>query len=174
MIAQSKVAGARFFVDDGSALSVPEMRAKAQRLKREHGLDLLVVDYLQLMMGHGRFDNRTQEVSQISRGLKLLAKELQVPIIALSQLSQQPERRTGEMRRPQLADLRESGSLEQDADVVIFLYREELYDPTTEKKGIADVIIAKQRNGPTGDFPLVFLPDHMTFASYSSTPLESF
>ncbi|PYQ37557.1 MAG: replicative DNA helicase [Acidobacteria bacterium] len=174
VIAQSKVAGARFFVDDGSALSVPEMRAKAQRLKREHGLDLLVVDYLQLMMGHGRFDNRTQEVSQISRGLKLLAKELQVPIIALSQLSRQPERRTGELRRPQLADLRESGSLEQDADVVIFLYREELYDPTTEKKGIADVIIAKQRNGPTGDFPLVFLPDHMTFASYSSTPLESF
>jgi len=97
-----------------------------------------------------------------------------VPIIALSQLSRQPERRTGEMRRPQLADLRESGSLEQDADVVIFLYREELYDPTTEKKGIADVIIAKQRNGPTGDFPLVFLPDHMTFASYSSTPLEPF
>jgi replicative DNA helicase len=174
VIAQSKVAGARFFVDDGSALSVPEMRAKAQRLKREHGLDLLVVDYLQLMMGHGRFDNRTQEVSQISRGLKLLAKELHVPIIALSQLSRQPERRTGEMRRPQLADLRESGSLEQDADVVIFLYREELYDPATEKKGIADVLIAKQRNGPTGDFPLVFLADHMTFANYASTALEPF
>ncbi len=174
VIAQSKVAGARFFVDDGSALSVPEMRAKAQRLKREHGLDLLVVDYLQLMMGHGRFDNRTQEVSQISRGLKLLAKELHVPIIALSQLSRQPERRTGEMRRPQLADLRESGSLEQDADVVIFLYREELYDPSTEKKGIADILIAKQRNGPTGDFPLVFLADHMTFANYASTALEPF
>jgi replicative DNA helicase len=174
VIAQSKVAGGRFFVDDGPALSVPEMRAKAQRLKREHGLDLLVVDYLQLMMGHGRFDNRTQEVSQISRGLKLLAKELHVPIIALSQLSRQPERRTGEMRRPQLADLRESGSLEQDADVVIFLYREELYDPATEKKGIADVLIAKQRNGPTGDFPLVFLADHMTFANYASTALEPF
>src|SRR5437660_4257387 len=107
VIAQSKVAGARFFVDDGSALSVPEMRAKAQRLKREHGLDLLVVDYLQLMMGHGRFDNRTQEVSQISRGLKRLAKELQVPIIALSHLSRQPERGTGEVRRPQVAGLRE-------------------------------------------------------------------
>ncbi len=174
VLAQSKVAGARFFVDDGSALSVPEMRAKAQRLKREHGLDLLIVDYLQLMMGHGRFDNRTQEVSQISRGLKLLAKELKVPILALSQLSRQPERRTGELRRPQLADLRESGSLEQDADVVIFLYREELYDKDTERKGIADVIVAKQRNGPTGDFPLVFLADHMTFMNYAGPALEQF
>jgi replicative DNA helicase len=174
VLAQSKVAGARFFIDDGSALTVPEMRAKAQRLKREHGLDLLVVDYLQLMMGHGRFDNRTQEVSQISRGLKLLAKELKVPVLALSQLSRQPERRTGELRRPQLADLRESGSLEQDADLVVFLYREELYDRDTERKGIADVIVAKQRNGPTGDFPLVFLADHMTFANYAGPALEPF
>ena len=133
------------------------MRAKAQRLKREKGLDLLIVDYMQLMAGHGRFDNRTQEVSMISRGLKLLAKELRVPIIALSQLSRQPEQRKGELRKPQLADLRDSGSIEQDADVVVFLYREELYDKETERKGIADVIIAKQRNGPTGDFPLVFL-----------------
>ena len=169
--AQSKIAGANFFLDDGAVLSVPEMRAKAQRLKREKGLDLLVVDYLQLMMGHGRFDNRTQEVSQISRGLKLLAKELRVPILALSQLSRQPEQRKGEMRKPQLADLRDSGSLEQDADVVVFLYREELYDKDTERKGIADVIIAKQRNGPTGDFPLVFLADHMTFANYAGPAL---
>jgi replicative DNA helicase len=165
--AQSKIAGANFFLDDGAALNVPEMRAKGQRLKREKGLDLLVVDYLQLMMGHGRFDNRTQEVSQISRGLKLLAKELRVPILALSQLSRQPEQRKGELRKPQLADLRDSGSLEQDADVVVFLYREELYNKETERKGIADVIIAKQRNGPTGDFPLVFLADHMTFANYA-------
>lgn len=165
--AQTKIAGANFYLDDGATLSVPEMRAKAQRLKREKGLDLIVVDYLQLMMGHGRFDNRTQEVSQISRGLKLLAKELRVPIVALSQLSRQPEQRKGEMRKPQLADLRDSGSLEQDADVVVFLYREELYDRDTERKGIADVIIAKQRNGPTGDFPLVFLADHMTFANYA-------
>ncbi len=165
--AQTKISGANFFLDDGAALSVPEMRAKAQRLKREKGLDLIVVDYLQLMMGHGRFDNRTQEVSQISRGLKLLAKELRVPILALSQLSRQPEQRKGELRRPQLADLRDSGSLEQDADVVVFLYREELYDRETERKGIADVLIAKQRNGPTGDFPLVFLADHMTFANYA-------
>ncbi|HTO74439.1 MAG TPA: replicative DNA helicase [Thermoanaerobaculia bacterium] len=165
--AQAKIAGANFFLDDGAALSVPEMRAKAQRLKREKGLDLIIVDYMQLMMGHGRFDNRTQEVSQISRGLKLLAKELRVPIVALSQLSRQPEQRKGELRKPQLADLRDSGSIEQDADVVIFLYREELYDRDTERKGIADVIIAKQRNGPTGDFPLVFLADHMTFANYA-------
>jgi len=172
--AQTRIAGASFFVDDSAALNVPEMRAKAQRLKREKGLDLLMVDYMQLMAGHGRFDNRTQEVSMISRGLKLLAKELHVPIIALSQLSRQPEQRKGELRKPQLADLRDSGSIEQDADVVIFLYREELYDKETERKGIADVIIAKQRNGPTGDFPLVFLGDHMTFANYAggAAPVE--
>lgn len=170
--AQSKIAGANFFVDDSASLSVPTMRAKAQQLKREKGLDLLFVDYLQLMAGHGRFDNRTQEVSQISRGLKILAKELRVPVVALSQLSRQPERRTGELRKPQLADLRESGSLEQDSDVVIFLYREELYDRDTERKGIADVLIAKQRNGPTGDFPLVFLADHMTFANYAGPALQ--
>jgi replicative DNA helicase len=170
VLAQSKIHATRFFVDDSAALNVPEMRAKAQRLKREKGLDLLMVDYMQLMAGHGRFDNRTQEVSMISRGLKLLAKELRVPIIALSQLSRQPEQRKGELRKPQLADLRDSGSIEQDADVVVFLYREELYDRETERKGIADVIIAKQRNGPTGDFPLVFLGDHMTFANYAGSP----
>ena len=165
--AQARISGASFYVDDSAALNVPEMRAKSQRLKREKGLDLLIVDYMQLMAGHGRFDNRTQEVSMISRGLKLLAKELRVPIIALSQLSRQPEQRKGELRKPQLADLRDSGSIEQDADVVVFLYREELYDKETERKGIADVIISKQRNGPTGDFPLVFLGDHMTFANYA-------
>ncbi len=170
VLAQSKIHGARFYIDDSAALNVPEMRAKGQRLKREHGLDLLIVDYMQLMAGHGRFDNRTQEVSMISRGLKLLAKELRVPIIALSQLSRQPEQRKGELRKPQLADLRDSGSIEQDADMVIFLYREELYDKETERKGIADVIIAKQRNGPTGDFQVVFLGDHMTFANYAGGP----
>ena len=167
VMAQSKVAGASFFIDDSAGLTVPMMRAKAQRLKREKGLDLIVVDYLQLMAGHGRFDNRTQEVSQISRGLKLLAKELRIPVLALSQLSRQPEQRKGDQRKPQLADLRDSGSLEQDADVVIMLYREELYDRETERKGIADVIIAKQRNGPTGDFETVFLPDHMSFRNYA-------
>ncbi len=167
VLAQTTIAGANFFIDDSAAVTVPLMRAKAQRLQREKGLDLIFVDYLQLMAGHGRFDNRTQEVSQISRGLKLLAKELKVPIVALSQLSRQPEKRTGDQRKPQLADLRDSGSLEQDADVVVMLYREELYDRNTERKGIADVIIAKQRNGPTGDFELVFLPDHMTFRNYA-------
>ncbi len=165
--AQTKIARTKFFIDDSAALTVPEMRAKGQRLKREHGLDLLVVDYIQLMAGHGRFDNRTQEVSQISRGLKLLAKELRVPILALSQLSRQPEQRKGDQRKPQLADLRDSGSIEQDADLVIFLYREELYDRNTERRGIADVLIAKQRNGPTGDFEIVFLPDRMTFSDYA-------
>jgi replicative DNA helicase len=166
----SKEAMQRLVLDDRAALNVPEMRAKGQRLKREHGLDLLIVDYMQLMAGHGRFDNRTQEVSMISRGLKLLAKELKVPIIALSQLSRAPEARKGELRKPQLADLRDSGSIEQDADMVVFLYREELYDRETERKGIADVIIAKQRNGPTGDFSVVFLGDHMTFANYAGGP----
>jgi replicative DNA helicase len=167
VLAQTTIAGANFFIDDSAGVTVPMMRAKAQRLKREKGLDLIFVDYLQLMAGHGRFDNRTQEVSQISRGLKLLAKELKVPIVALSQLSRQPEQRKGDQRKPQLADLRDSGSLEQDADVVIMLYREEMYERDTERKGIADVIIAKQRNGPTGDFEIVFLPDHMTFRNYA-------
>jgi replicative DNA helicase len=167
VLAQTTITGANFFIDDSAGVTVPMMRAKAQRLKREKGLDLIFVDYLQLMAGHGRFDNRTQEVSQISRGLKLLAKELKIPIVALSQLSRQPEQRKGDQRKPQLADLRDSGSLEQDADVVIMLYREELYERDTERKGIADVIIAKQRNGPTGDFELVFLPDHMTFRNYA-------
>jgi replicative DNA helicase len=142
------------------------MRAKCQRLKREHGLDLVLVDYLQLMMGTGRQENRTQEVSQISRGLKLLAKDLQTPVVALSQLSRQSERRAGDQRKPQLADLRDSGSIEQDADVVIFLYREEMYDRETERKNLADVIIAKQRNGPTDEFELVFLHDQTTFRTY--------
>jgi replicative DNA helicase len=167
VLAQTTITGANFFIDDSAGVTVPMMRAKAQRLKREKGLDLIFVDYLQLMAGHGRFDNRTQEVSQISRGLKLLAKELKVPIVALSQLSRQPEQRKGDQRKPQLADLRDSGSLEQDADVVIMLYREEMYERDTERKGIADVIIAKQRNGPTGDFEIVFLPDHMTFRNYA-------
>src|SRR5205823_15014715 len=121
---------------------------------------------LQLMAGHGRFDNETQEVSQISRGLKLLAKELHVPILALSQLSRQPESRKGDQKKPQLADLRDSGSIEQDADLVIFLYRVELYDRETERKNLADVIIAKQRNGPTDDFEMVFLHEQTTFRTF--------
>ena len=153
---------ARLFIDDTPGVSVTEMRSKARRLKQQEGrLDLLIVDYLQLMsavpIGGKRFENRTQEVSAISRGLKAVAKELKVPVVALSQLSRAPESRGGD-HRPQLSDLRESGSIEQDADVVAFIFREEVYkkdDPDLE--GLAEIIVAKQRNGPTGLIKLAFL-----------------
>jgi len=153
---------ARLFVDDTPGISVTEMRSKARRLKHQEGrLDLLIVDYLQLMsavpIGGKRFENRTQEVSAISRGLKAVAKELKVPVVALSQLSRAPESRGGD-HRPQLSDLRESGSIEQDADVVAFIFREEVYkkdDPDLE--GLAEIIVAKQRNGPVGVIKLAFL-----------------
>jgi replicative DNA helicase len=153
---------ARLFIDDTPGISVTEMRSKARRLKQQEGrLDLLIVDYLQLMsavpIGGKRFENRTQEVSAISRGLKAVAKELKVPLVALSQLSRAPESRGGD-HRPQLSDLRESGSIEQDADVVAFIFREEVYkkeDPDLE--GLAEIIVAKQRNGPVGNIKLAFL-----------------
>ena len=151
------------FIDDSSSLTIMEMRAKARRLKAEHGLSVVVVDYLQLMSGHGRVENRVQEISGISRGLKALAKELSVPVIALSQLSRAPEQRQGD-HRPQLSDLRESGSIEQDADLVMFIYREEVYKPDDEElKGKADLIIAKQRNGPIGTVKLAFLKQFTKF-----------
>ncbi|HTK95876.1 MAG TPA: replicative DNA helicase [Terriglobales bacterium] len=160
--ALGRLGEAKIFIDDTPGISLHEMRAKARRLKAaEGGLDLLVVDYLQLMaaapIGGKRFENRTQEVSAISRGLKGLAKELRVPVVALSQLSRAPESRGGD-HRPQLADLRESGSIEQDADVVMFIFREEVYnhdDP--ELEGMAEIIIAKQRNGPTDTVKLAFI-----------------
>jgi replicative DNA helicase len=157
--AMEQLAHAPIFIDDTPGISLSEMRAKARRLKQAQGrLDLIVVDYLQLMSGGGkRFENRTQEVSAISRGLKALAKELSVPVIALSQLSRAPESRGGD-HRPQLADLRESGSIEQDADLVMFIFREEVYkqdDP--ELQGRAEIIIAKQRNGPIGRIKMAFL-----------------
>ena len=145
----SDLSQARVFIDDTPSIGVMEMRAKTRRLKMEHGLDLIVVDYLQLMQGRGRFDNRTQEISNISRSLKGLAKELNVPIVALSQLSRAPEARGD--HRPQLSDLRESGALEQDADVVVFIFRDEEYNATPDNRGIAELIIGKQRNGPTGN-----------------------
>lgn len=142
----------RLFVDDTAGMGVIEMRAKARRLKAEHGLDILAVDYVQLMTGRGRFENRTLELASISRSLKGLAKELGVPILVLSQLSRAPEARSD--KRPMLSDLRESGALEQDADVVIMIFREEMYkldkDEPSENDGLAELIIAKQRNGPTG------------------------
>jgi len=154
---------AKIFIDDSVGLSLLEMRAKARRLKAEHGLDLLVVDYLQLMSGgKTRFESRQQEISSISRGLKALAKELEIPLVALSQLSRAPETRTGD-HRPQLSDLRESGSIEQDADLVLFIFREEVYRPSEENQGIAELIIGKQRNGPIGSFKLAFLREYTRF-----------
>lgn len=146
---------ARIFIDDTPGISVAEMRAKARRLKAQHGLDLLIVDYLQLVRGRGRAENRQTEVSQISRDLKGLAKELHVPLIALSQLSRASETRAD--HRPLLSDLRESGSIEQDADVVAFIFREEMYNPTDDNAGRAELIVAKQRNGPTGTVDLTFI-----------------
>ena len=148
--ALAAVTRAPLYIDDSSTLTVMEMRAKCRRLKAEHGLSLIIVDYLQLMSGYGRVENRVQEISGISRGLKALAKELEVPVIALSQLSRAPEQRQGD-HRPQLSDLRESGSIEQDADVVMFIYREEVYKPDEENEGKAELIISKQRNGPIGN-----------------------
>jgi replicative DNA helicase len=137
------------------------MRAKCRRLKAEHGLGLVIVDYLQLVTGAGRVENRQQEISSISRSLKGLAKELAVPVIALSQLSRAPEARTD--KRPQLSDLRESGAIEQDADIVMFIYREEEYKPSDENRGIAEIIIGKQRNGPTGTVKLAFIKEFTRF-----------
>jgi replicative DNA helicase len=151
----------RIFIDDTAGAGVLEMRAKARRLKAEHGLDLLIIDYLQLMAGRGRIESRQQEVSQISRDLKALAKELNVPVVALSQLSRAPELRSE--HEPQLSDLRESGAIEQDADVVCFIYREEVYNATDENRGIAKLLVRKQRNGPTGSVQLAFIKEFTRF-----------
>ena len=167
--AMDRLANAPIFIDDTPGIALSEMRAKARRLQQSQGkLDLLIVDYLQLMSaGSGRrYENRTQEVSAISRGLKALAKELRVPVIALSQLSRAPESRGAGDHRPQLADLRESGAIEQDADVVMFIFREEVYKPDDpELDGRAEIIIAKQRNGPTGRVKLAFLKRSTRFES---------
>ncbi len=157
----SNLSQAKVFIDDSPGISVMEMRAKARRLKLEYGLDLIVVDYLQLMQGRGRFENRNQEIGNISRSLKGLAKELDVPVLALSQLSRAPESRGD--HRPQLSDLRESGALEQDADVVVFIYREEEYNATPDNRGIAEIIIGKQRNGPTGVIKMAFIKEYTRF-----------
>ncbi|MBN2339579.1 MAG: replicative DNA helicase [Acidobacteria bacterium] len=148
---------AKIFIDDTASINISELRSKSRRLSLEHGLDLIIVDYLQLMTGSTqRYENRTQEIAQISRGLKGIAKDLHIPLIAVSQLSRAVESRRGDDRRPQLSDLRESGSIEQDADIVMFIYREELANPTEENQGLAELIIGKQRNGPTGSIQLAF------------------
>jgi len=157
------------FIDDSAGISVLEMRAKSRRLKLEQGLDLLVIDYMQLIRSRSRFENRQQEMAEISRSLKELAKELNVPVIAVSQLSRAPEQR-GEKGRPQLSDLRESGAIEQDADVVLLLYREEMYKPTEENRGIATLIIAKQRNGPTAEFDMAFIREFTRFEDLERQP----
>jgi replicative DNA helicase len=155
----------KIFVDDTPSIGVLEMRAKCRRLAAEHGLNLVIVDYIQLMQGRGRFENRTLELASISRSLKGLAKELSVPIVVLSQLSRAPESRAD--HRPQLSDLRESGALEQDADVVIFIYREDQYvdrsQPPTDAQGVAELIVGKQRNGPTGVVKLAFIREFTRF-----------
>jgi replicative DNA helicase len=156
---------APIYIDDTGALTPTEVRARARRLKREHGLDLIVLDYLQLMQVAGNKENRATEISEISRSLKALAKELAVPVIALSQLNRSVEQRTD--KRPVMSDLRESGAIEQDADLIMMIYREEVYDSNTPRKGIADIIIAKQRNGPIGDLPLTFLGKYTKFENYT-------
>jgi len=167
--AASRLAKGKIYIDDTPGMDPLEMRAKARRLKMEAGLDMIMVDYLQLMSVKGKIESRQQEISQISRGLKAIAKELNVPLLSLSQLSRRPEQRTGD-HRPQLSDLRESGSIEQDADLVCFIYRDEVYNKETEEKGIAEIIIAKQRNGPIGDFKLVFRNDITKFFNYEPQP----
>lgn len=164
--ALSRICGADIFIDDTPDITVPEMRSKCRKLKAEKGLDLVVIDYLQLMNCHKKVNGRNHEISEISRSIKLMARELNVPVIALSQLSRAVEQRQD--KHPMMSDLRESGSLEQDADMVMFLYRDEYYNPNSEKKGITEVIIGKQRNGPIGTVELGFLKNFTKFV-----PLET-
>ncbi len=168
--AAGRLSEAGIFIDDSPGLTVLEARAKARRMKAEHGLDLLVIDYLQLMRGRASLENRQQEISEISRSLKALAKELNIPVVALSQLSRAVEARAHRDFRPQLSDLRESGALEQDADVILFLYRQSVYkeDIPVEEANVAEVIIGKQRNGPIGSVKVVFLPQYARFENLAA------
>ena len=161
---------AKIYIDDTPAINVLELRAKARRQKREKGLDLIIVDYLQLMRGSGRAETREREIAEISSSLKALAKELSIPVIAVSQLSRQTEARSN--RVPQLSDLRESGALEQDADVVIFIHRADAYRKPEERDGIAEIIVGKQRNGPTGTIKLAFLADNRGVPSFADLSEE--
>ncbi|MCK5942714.1 MAG: replicative DNA helicase [Planctomycetes bacterium] len=153
------------FIDDTPGISITQLRAKARRLKQKHGIDMIVVDYLQLMTGGGRFESRQQEISAISRGLKSVARELSVPVLALSQLNRDVENRDD--HRPRMSDLRESGAIQQDADVILLLHRDDYFNPTEENRGLAQVIIAKQRNGPTGEVALRFFREYMRFENYT-------
>ncbi|MBO6015722.1 MAG: replicative DNA helicase [Lachnospiraceae bacterium] len=153
----------KLIIDDTPGISISELRSKCRKYKLEHGLKMIIIDYLQLMSGSGRSDSRQQEISDISRSLKALARELNVPVLALSQLSRAVEQRPD--HRPMLSDLRESGAIEPDADVVMFIYRDDYYNKETEKKGISEIIIAKQRNGPIGTIELAWLPQYTKFAN---------
>jgi replicative DNA helicase len=164
--ATSQLSEAKIFVDETPALNPTELRARARRVKREHGLNLIVIDYLQLMQVPGTQENRATEIAEISRGLKVLAKELQVPVIALSQLNRAVEQR--EHKKPVMSDLRESGAIEQEADMVLLIYREEVYDKNTTKKGIAEIDLVKHRNGETTNFLLTFQGQYTRFANYVS------
>jgi len=159
--ALNRLSAAKLYIDDAASPNVLQIRTMARRLQAEKGLDLLIIDYLQLMQGSGRIENRTQEVSEISRSLKGLARELNIPIVALSQLSRSPETRTDQI--PRLSDLRESGAIEQDADVVLFIYREDKVKKDTDKKNVAEIHIAKHRNGPTGKIELYFNEHYVSF-----------
>jgi len=181
-MATGPLSEANIYIDDSAFLSTLEMRAKARRLKAQHNIDLIIIDYIQMMTSHGRIENRQQEMAMISRSIKGLAKELEIPVIAVSQLSRMVETRGGD-KRPQLSDLRESGAIEQDADVVMFVYRPEFYlshlpydDPKVlEVKGKAEIIVSKQRNGPTGKVDLTFVKDYVRFEDLSrrsSEPME--
>jgi len=165
--AAGKLSEAPIFIDDSPAISVMELRAKARRLKAHQDIKLIILDYMQLMRGSGSEENRQQEISDISRSLKSLARELSVPVVAISQLSRAVESRTD--HRPQLSDLRESGAIEQDADVVVLILREEYYKPSPDNEGIAEVIIAKQRNGPVGSIKLAFIKEHTRFENIART-----
>jgi replicative DNA helicase len=163
-MAMGSLSNAGIFIDDTPGVRVQDIRAKCRRLKQEHGLGMILIDYLQLILGSGRSgENRQQEVSEISRSLKQLARELEVPVIALSQLSRGVEQRQD--KRPMMSDIRESGSIEQDADIVAFLYRDDYYDKESENKNIIEIIIAKQRNGPTGTVSLAFVKEYNKFVN---------
>ena len=168
--AMAPISKAEIYIDATSGISVPELRSKARRLQMEHGLDLVMIDYLQLMSSTGKSGSRQEEVSSISRGLKSLAQELKVPVIALSQLSRAAAGRTD--HRPILSDIRDSGAIEQDADVVMFVHRENYYDPETEKGNIAEIIIAKQRNGPLGTVELIWSAEHTRFLHNPNSSMQ--
>lgn len=168
MMGADTLSGSPLLIDDTSGITVSEMRSKCRKYKQENNLELVIIDYLQLMSGSGRAESRQNEVSEISRSLKSLARELDVPIIALSQLSRKPEER--ENKRPILSDLRDSGAIEQDADVVMFIYRDDYYNHDSPDKGISEIIIAKQRNGPLGTVPLVWIPETTQFHNAGRRP----